>query len=54
MAAAQLVVWGFLWALMCGCAGGAVDIAALAAFDIDPTLKQFIGSMYEEFQADKA
>ena len=54
MAAARLVVWGLLWALLCGCAGGAVDIAALAAFDIDPTLKQFIGSMYEEFQADKA
>eukprot|EP01050_Picozoa_sp_SAG11_P016545 SAG11_NODE_2270_length_3595_cov_15.410755_1_plen_693_part_00 len=31
-----------------------MDIAALAAFDIDPALKQFIGSMYEEFQADKA
>eukprot|EP01050_Picozoa_sp_SAG11_P018468 SAG11_NODE_2795_length_2960_cov_11.196435_1_plen_488_part_00 len=54
MAAARLVVWGLLWALLCGCAGGAVDIAALAAFDIDPALKQFIGSMYEEFQADKA
>eukprot|EP01050_Picozoa_sp_SAG11_P014492 SAG11_NODE_1792_length_4254_cov_20.360770_1_plen_639_part_00 len=54
MAAAGVVVWGFLWALMCGCVGGAVDIAALAAFDIDPALKQFIGSMYEEFQADKA
>ena len=40
---------------MCGCAGGgAVDIAALAAFGIDPALKQFIGSMYEELQADKA
>eukprot|EP01050_Picozoa_sp_SAG11_P004928 SAG11_NODE_328_length_10690_cov_25.464357_5_plen_536_part_00 len=47
-------MWGFLWALLCGCAGGAVDIAALAAFDINPALKQFIGSMYEEFQADKA
>eukprot|EP01052_Picozoa_sp_SAG31_P003088 SAG31_NODE_115_length_24128_cov_47.693912_11_plen_1303_part_00 len=31
-----------------------MDIAALAAFDIDPALKQFIGSMYEEFQAELA
>eukprot|EP01050_Picozoa_sp_SAG11_P020029 SAG11_NODE_3298_length_2539_cov_3.599590_2_plen_636_part_00 len=54
MTAIRMVVWGFLWALMCGCVGGAVDIAVLAAFDIDPALKQFIGSMYEEFQADKA
>ena len=54
MAVARLVVRGFLWTLMCGCAGGVVDIAALAAFDIDPTLKQLICSMYEEFRADKA
>eukprot|EP01052_Picozoa_sp_SAG31_P041340 SAG31_NODE_6242_length_2106_cov_1.481814_2_plen_573_part_00 len=36
-------------------AGGAVDTAALAAaHGIDPALKQFIASMYDEFQADKA
>eukprot|EP01051_Picozoa_sp_SAG22_P037178 SAG22_NODE_18413_length_287_cov_5.356383_1_plen_29_part_10 len=29
MAAARLVVWGFLWALLCGCAGGAVDLQDL-------------------------
>eukprot|EP01052_Picozoa_sp_SAG31_P011505 SAG31_NODE_653_length_13152_cov_4.899487_1_plen_747_part_00 len=31
-----------------------MDIAALASFEIDPALKQFISSMYKEFQADKA
>eukprot|EP01052_Picozoa_sp_SAG31_P056114 SAG31_NODE_15877_length_734_cov_0.892913_1_plen_129_part_01 len=32
MAAARLVVWGFLCALMCGRAGGAVDLQDLSAF----------------------
>eukprot|EP01051_Picozoa_sp_SAG22_P003283 SAG22_NODE_158_length_16966_cov_26.252446_2_plen_618_part_00 len=32
MAAIRLVVWGFLWVLMCGCAGGAVDLQDLSAF----------------------
>eukprot|EP01043_Picozoa_sp_COSAG02_P057198 COSAG02_NODE_6903_length_3297_cov_18.176986_2_plen_719_part_00 len=32
MAAARLVVWGFLWALLCGCVGGAVDLQDLSAF----------------------
>eukprot|EP01052_Picozoa_sp_SAG31_P045381 SAG31_NODE_8261_length_1486_cov_2.990627_1_plen_305_part_01 len=39
--------------LLCAAGTGAVDIAALGAFDIDPALKQFIGLMYAEFQADK-
>eukprot|EP01051_Picozoa_sp_SAG22_P014658 SAG22_NODE_1811_length_3525_cov_12.037653_3_plen_92_part_00 len=32
MAAMRLVVWGLLLALLCGCAGGAVDLQDLSAF----------------------
>ena len=57
MAAARLVVCGFLWALMCGCAGGGapqkVDISQLEGLDVPEGLKQFIGTIVTELHEVK-